>query len=533
MSSFDVILRGGTVVDGTGSEPAKSDVGITGDTIAAVGDLSGATAPTSIEAAGMHVAPGFIDAHGHSDYTLLADGRAFSQVSQGVTTEVIGNCGHGCGPLVGDAAEFTGNIYGYTGNPELTWTTFGEYLERLEAANPAINTVPLVPNGNLRISAVRERGHAALPSEVEIMKGLLAEAFDEGAWGLSLGLEYGSERAASFAEMTELAKFSAERGGILAVHTRNKERTAAEAVQEAIDLGRSSGSAVQISHVMPRRGGDPNALARIVNSIDAAASDGDDIAFDVHTRLHGITHLSDALTPEIANQSPSAITEALASAGTRKTLSERECLISSFALGGWERISVFTSPAQPELAGRSVAAIAAEWGVSEWGAVYRVLSINADDVHGTLVICHSYEESELISTARHPLCMIGSDATALCQDGPLADETFLGAYSWAGWIFSRLTADLNKTSIAETVRKLSGAVADRFGISGRGYIAAGRQADIVVFEPEKFVDRATLEEPSTTCTGVRDVLVNGVVTIRDEEQVSQSGGRVLRKGSAS
>ena len=152
MSTFDVILRGGTVVDGAGSGPVIQDVAITGDTITATGELSASTAPTVIDAAGMHVAPGFIDAHGHSDYTLLADGRAFSQVSQGVTTEVIGNCGHGCAPRVGDAAAYTGNIYGYTGSPELTWNTFGEYLERLQAASPAINNIShkLHPSGPKR-----------------------------------------------------------------------------------------------------------------------------------------------------------------------------------------------------------------------------------------------------------------------------------------------------------------------------------------------------------------------------------------------
>lgn len=532
MSTFDVILRGGTVVDGTGSAPVKRDIGITGDTITAVGGLAGSSAPVVIDATGMHIAPGFIDAHGHSDYTLLADGRAFSQVSQGVTTEVIGNCGHGCAPLVGDTTAFVGNIYGYTGNPELNWRTFGEYLERLQAANPAINTVPLVPNGNLRISAIDNCALAASPEEVETMKRLLAGALDEGAWGLSLGLEYGSERAASFDEMNELATYSASRDGILAVHTRNKERTAAEAVQEAIDLGRSSGSALQVSHVIPRRGADPDALERIIGQIDSAARHGDDIAFDVHTRLHGITHLSDALAPELAKQPPPTIAGALASPDVRKNLSERECLISSFALGGWDRVSVFTSPAQPELAGSSIAALSGEWGLSEWDAVFRVLSINAGDVHGPLVICNSYEEADVVSTARQPLCIVGSDATALCLDGPLAHDTFLGAYSWAGWIFSRLTTGPDKSSVAGAIRKLSGAVADRFGLSNRGYIAVGKRADIVVFEPEHFVEQATPDDPNIPCTGIRDVLVNGVITLRNSRQTSQSGGKVLRKGAA-
>ncbi|MDA1280818.1 MAG: amidohydrolase family protein [Chloroflexi bacterium] len=532
MTAFDVIIRGGTVVDGTGNTPRLADIGVNGDTITVVGDLSGSTSSVVIEASGMHVAPGFIDAHGHSDYTLLADGRAFSQVSQGVTTEVIGNCGHGCGPLVGDASSFTGNIYGYTGDPVLSRQSFEEYLERLEKANPAINTIPLVPNGNLRISAVEDRFRSASADELEAMKRLLAEALDSGAWGLSLGLEYGSERSASFAELSALAELSSSKCGLLAVHTRNKEKHAVEAVQEAIELGRASGSTVQVSHVLPRRGGDTTALERIIASIESAHAAGLNVAFDVHTRMHGITHLSDALTPDIARQTSREIVQTLDSVAIRGELSKRDCLISSFALGGWERIRIFTSPAQPALAGRSISDLATEWAISEWDALFKVLSANAEDVHSPLVTCHSYEESDIVATARHPLCLIGSDATALSPDGPLADETFLGAYTWAGWIFSRLVSEPNRFTISEATRKLSGAVADRFGLTDRGYLLENRRADIVIFEPDKFVEQGTLDHPNVPCTGVRDVLVNGVITLRNLQQTSHRGGRVLRKGSS-
>ena len=533
MTTFETIIRGGTVVDGTASEPIVTDVGISGDTIAAMGDLSSSSAPTVIDASGMHVSPGFIDAHGHSDYTLLADGRAFSQVSQGVTTEVIGNCGHGCAPVVGDPESFTGNIYGYTGDPKLSWHTFGEYLERLQAAGPAINAVPLVPHGNLRISSMTDRSKPVTRDEAEQMKRHMDEAFDEGAWGLSFGLEYGAERSASFDELSTLSRLTAERDGLLAVHTRNKETLAAEAVEEAIQLARAADSAVQVSHIIPRLGGNPHGLENIINSINSSASSGMDIAFDIHTRLHGITHLSDALFPELARQSPDEIRQALASENTRRALSERECLISSFALGGWDRITVYTSPMQPDLAGRTIADLAAEWGLSDWDAVFRVLSTNAEDIHGPLVICHSYEEADVIATALEDLCLIGSDATALCVDGPLAGETFLGAYSWAGWIFSRLTGNPGNLSAAQAVRKLSGAAADRFGLADRGYITTGKKADIVVFNPGEFVEVADLNEPNRPCEGVRDVLVNGVPTLRNGRQISQSGGKVLRKGSAS
>jgi N-acyl-D-amino-acid deacylase len=532
VTTFETIIRGGTVVDGTASEPVITDVGINGDSIAALGDLSSSNARTEIDANGLHVSPGFIDAHGHSDYTLLADGRAFSQVSQGVTTEVIGNCGHGCAPIVGDPEGFTGNIYGYTGNPELSWYTFGEYLDRLQAAGPAINAVPLVPHGNLRISSMADRSKPVTRAEAETMKRHMDEAFDEGAWGLSFGLEYGSERSASFDELSALSRLTAERDGLLAVHTRNKETLAVEAVNEAIQLGRAADSAVQVSHIIPRLGGSPDDLEKIINSINSSASTGMDIAFDIHTRLHGITHLSDALFPDMTQESADEIRQALDSESTRQALSKRECLISSFALGGWDRITVYTSPMQPDLAGRTIADLAAEWRLGDWDAVFKVLSINAEDIHGPLVICHSYEEADVISTALQDLCLIGSDATALCKDGPLAGETFLGAYSWAGWTFSRLTGDSGNLSVARAIRKLTGSAADRFGLADRGYVATGKKADIVVFNPGEFVEVADLNEPNRPCEGVRDVLVNGVLTLSNGRQISQSGGRVLRKGSA-
>ena len=519
------------MVDGTGSVPVRADVGIDGDRIAVVDDLSGAVARTEIDADGWHVAPGLIDAHGHSDYTLLADGRAYSQVSQGVTTEVIGNCGHGCAPIVGDVSSFTGNIYGYTGAPPVTAGTFSDYLDRLQFANPAINTVPLLPNGNLRISCVDDRLRPASEFEIRGMKRHIDEAMDAGAWGLSLGLEYGSERGASFGELGVLAKHAADRDGLLAVHTRNKELQAVEAVEEAIQLLEFAHASVQISHILPRRGGDPDALARIIGVIESAVDRGLDVRSDVHTRLHGITHLSDALSPELAGGSADEITGALSSESIRSALSERECLISSFALGGWDRVSVFTSPGRTELVGNTIAELSVEWGMSEWDAVFEVLKMNADDVHGPLVICHSYEEHDVVATAAHPLCLVGSDATALCRDGVLADETFLGAYSWSGWIFSRLIAGSTGLSVEEAIRKLSGAVADRFGVGGRGYIASGNYADVMVFNPREFSERATLESPNEPCSGVRDVVVNGVITVQNGQQISQSGGRVLRKGS--
>ena len=193
--SLDLVIRNGTLIDGTGAPPITGDLAVKGDRIVAIGKIE-EKGETEIDAAGWYVTPGFIDIHSHSDYTLLIDPRAVSAIHQGVTLEVIGNCGFGCGPIR-DPALAKGTIYGFDGSIPLSWNALGEYLEKLEQAAPAINVMTLVPNGQLRLSVVGMRDRPANPDELAKMKQLLCEGFNEGAFGYSTGLEYGAERGAT------------------------------------------------------------------------------------------------------------------------------------------------------------------------------------------------------------------------------------------------------------------------------------------------------------------------------------------------
>ncbi|HKG26242.1 MAG TPA: amidohydrolase family protein, partial [Thermomicrobiales bacterium] len=217
---FDLIIRNGAVVDGTGAPARRADVGIAGNRLAAIGNLAAHDAATSLDAKGNVVAPGFIDIHSHSDFTLLVDPRAQSSIAQGVTTEVIGNCGHGCAPI-SHPGQVTGNIYGYLPDFPLDWTTMAGYLERLEKAGPAVNVVPLVPNGNLRLATLGLQDRPATPDELRQMEYLLEEGLEAGAFGFSTGLEYPSERATTEEETICLCRVVARRGGIYTTHTRN------------------------------------------------------------------------------------------------------------------------------------------------------------------------------------------------------------------------------------------------------------------------------------------------------------------------
>ena len=237
---LDLVIHGGAIANGTGSPRFKADVGIENGVIVVIGNLADAISAHKLDAAESIVAPGFIDIHSHSDFTLLVDSRAQSSISQGVTTELIGNCGHGCAPIT-EPDRFTGNIYGYTPEVEIDWETMAEYLDKLEAARPAVNVATLVPNGNLRLAVVDELDRPSTPQEVSTMGRLLEESFEAGAFGYSTGLESDVESACSEVEAAQLSRIVARAGGLYATHERDKGLRAVEAVEEAVRVAHASG----------------------------------------------------------------------------------------------------------------------------------------------------------------------------------------------------------------------------------------------------------------------------------------------------
>ena len=524
---LDLIVRGGTVVDGTGAAGYRADVGVSEGKVEIIGNLGALEAGRVLDSTGMTVAPGFIDIHSHSDFTLLVDPRAQSSIVQGVTTEVVGNCGHGCAPIT-EPELFAGNIYGYDPVLEVDWRTTSEYLERLDSIVPAVNVIPLVPNGNLRIAVVGSESGAASPEQLRKMAALLEEGLEAGAFGFSTGLEYPPERNCSEEEIIELCKVVARADGLYATHTRNKEIHAVEAVEEGVRAAQAAGVKLQVSHIIPRRGGPEDALERAIDVVDEARGLGMDIAFDAHTRLHGITNLSAALPQWAFEGGSHVLASRLSEPETRAAMKQHESIISSFGLGGWDRVFLFQSAGSPHLQGKSFQELAPAGG-DEYDALFDILLREHEDPHRSLCLCLSYEEDQLQQAFEHPLCMIGSDATALAVDGPLAETVFLGAYTWAGWFFRRFVTEQSVFTLEQAVHKLSGLPADRLGISDRGRIDEGTRADIIVFDPNAFREMGTLRSPNQLADGVSHVVVNGVITMEDGELTGQRGGQVLRR----
>ena len=329
----DLLLRGGTVVDGTGAPPVTADVAVGGGRILEVGPALALTAAETLDVSGLLVTPGFIDIHSHSDFTLTVDPRAVSSIAQGVTLEVVGNCGHGCAP-VDDPEAVKGNVYGYSEEHPIRWRTVAEYLDVLEAGRPALNVLTLVPNGNLRLAAVTDLDRPSTPAELARMERLLAQGLEEGAFGFSTGLEYGPERACSEAEVTRLCRVTARAGAstpptpATAPARRGRpwpRRSARPRPPECRCKSPTSrwwrGSLTTGAGRWPRRSSRSTPPRRR----------GVDAGFDMHTRLFGTTNLSAVLPPEALTGSRREIAARLTGAGSRRELMRYPSIVHALA----------------------------------------------------------------------------------------------------------------------------------------------------------------------------------------------------------
>ncbi len=518
----DLVIRGGQVIDGSGADPVAADVAVANGRIVEIGRVD-APGVRTLDAAGCVVTPGFIDIHSHSDFTLLVDPRAVSAVKQGVTLEVIGNCGFGCAPI-GDPALAIDNIYGATDAVPLSWRRISGYFDVLTAARPAINVLTLVPNGQLRRATVGVADRPATADELARMTRMLEEGFDDGAFGFSTGLEYPAEVGVPESEATALCRVVARRGGLYATHTRDRDARAIEAIEEALRTAEATGVRLQISHLSPR-GGDAD-TERSLALVERFRARGLDVAFDMHTRRFGTTMLAAMLPPWATGDGPAALAAHLGSRDSRARMKGFRSILSG--VGDWERVVLLDNTLFPQYARRSLADIARERGQDAYEAAFDVLAGYGARVREPMVIIHCYSEQLQRITFGHPLCMPGSDATTLAPDGPLAGTIFHGAYSWASWFFRFMVRETGILSAAQAVHRLTGLPARTLGLADRGVLRPGNQADLAIFDPARFGETATTFEPNRLAEGMRHVVVNGTVTLADGTLTGERGGTVIR-----
>lgn len=513
----DLVFRGGLVCDGSSRDPYRADVAITGTRITAVGEGI-ATAATEIDAAGLVVAPGFVDVHTHSDFTLPVRPAAAAKLLQGVTTDCSGNCGFSPFPLAPGAMS---SRHGTFFEPELTdrWPSLAAYAESVDGLHPAINLAPLVGLGAVRLAVLGEDDRPATATELTEMRRLVDVSLAEGGFGISSGLIYAPSGYADVAELAGLAEVAAARGRIYATHMRNEGDRLEAAVDEALEVGRRSGCAVQISHHKAVGEANWGKLTTTLATIDAANQSGADVSVDVYPYTAGSTTLA-ALFPA----------EALAGgeAGLRARLADpeaRAALRRAVAAGEHRLADVVLAgpPSAPELRGRRLTEAAAERGVDAVELLFDLVRADGLDV---VMIVHGMSETDVRAVLGHDRAMFGSDGWVMSTDA--AGYAHPRNFAAAARMLSHYVRDTGLLTLPEAIGKLSTAPARRLGLVDRGVIAPGAVADLVAFDLGGLQDRATFEDPCRHPVGMEHVLVNGVQAVAGGALTGRRGGRVLR-----
>lgn len=529
MTLYDVVIKEGKVLTGTGSPWIRTDVGIRDGRIARVGYIKNPQADVVINASGKFVAPGFIDSHNHSDLSIMAYPDAIGALLQGVTTLVIGNCGFSAAPVSKETKSLLERYWSTLGPlpVEITWGSFGEYLQQLEKTRPAVNVVPLVGHGALRIATMGFEAKAPTTEELNTMKNLLRDSLEAGAFGLSTGLIYPPGSFSTTEEVVELAKVVSEYGGVYTSHIRGESYALVDAVREAIEVGRATGVPVQISHHKAAGRENWGKVKETLKLMAEARSADIEVSCDVYPYTAGMTMLAACLPRWVHEGGVDALLSRLRDPGIRKKVRDYvETEVTTWEnfvkLAGWEGVVVSYSEKCKECEGRSIAEISGSWGVDPYEALFDI--ILRDEARSTMII-HLMREEDVVEVLKSPLSMVGSDSWVMPPKGK-PHPRFFGTFPR---VVRRYVRELGVLSLEEAIRKMTAMPAEKFRLADRGLILPGFRADVVVFELEKVVDRATFEEPALLPEGVEYVLVNGSLSIENGISTGARSGVVLRK----
>lgn len=528
---LDLLIRNGLVLDGTGTPARRADLGLVGDRIVAIepGGIEAGDVP-ALDAAGLVVAPGFIDIHTHSDATLLADGAAESQLLQGVTTEVIGNCGHSCAPAT-RPDRVAERIFGRNAGFAIRWRSFGEYLDTMQAARPAVNVAALVGHGTLRLCTMEDPGRPATEDEIRGLRRLAREALEEGAIGLSTGLEYAPGSAATPREIVELCREAASLGAVHTTHVRNRDAYWEIGLGEALAAARQSGVRTQVSHISPKYGAPPGTAAAMVEMIGWSRAAGADVAFDVIPHNWGPTTMSAALPAWAQAGGVARILDRLRDPVARARIkADPEPMWRLVADRRWDDIVLFHAPANPNLAGLSFTEIGRIRGVDPHDAVLDLLAEEGEGLFAATWLARQFSDADQDLLLSQPECGVISDTVTLSRGGALAGMRWSpSTWGWTARFLDGFARQRGLMTLREGVRRLTSLAADRMGLAGRGRIAPGAFADLVLFDPSRLVDRSTLAVPDASPSGLVHVVVNGAVAVRDGRVTGARAGRVLRR----
>jgi N-acyl-D-amino-acid deacylase len=521
---IDCLLKDGILIDGTGAGPVRADIAIEGDSIRAVGDLSGIRAEKAFSIRGLCVCPGFIDVHSHSDFTLLADGRAEGKICQGVTTEINGNCGMSAAPLTGAAYEQRKKELGELDIKD-RWSTFPEYFSLLEKSKIAVNVVTLVGHGNLRACVAGYSDEPLSVREQESAVDLLTHAMSSGAVGISTGLIYPPGIYSNTEEIITLASEAARLGGIYATHMRSEGDKLVESVEEVIEIAMGADIHVNISHLKTNGEENWHKLGDVFNIIDQSLRSGLSVTCDRYPYIASSTDLDSIL--------PSWVFEGGRNKELERLRNDKSRIVSVLMAehpdeAYWNSVLVSSVNVDSNkwMEGKNISEIGASRGKNPGESVIEILVEEEADVGA---IFFSMNEDNLESVLKRPYTMAGSDSSARSFDGITAQglphpRTF-GTFPR---ILGKYVRERGVLSMGGAVYKMTGLPAKVFGIKQRGIVAEGCYADIVVFDPETIIDKADFNDPYKRPDGIHHVFVNGIPVVSEGEVTGAMPGRILK-----
>lgn len=526
---FDLLIVHGHIIDGTGSPWFEGSVAIKDGKIARVGRLEGVVARRTIDAQEQVVAPGFIDLHSHSDFSLLVDGNAQSKIRQGVTTEIIGESGSAA-PIEG-AGIADLDLQLEPLGLHRDWKTFSEYFARLKRQGIAVNIASYVGSGQVRLDVMGNVDRPPTPAEMERMKQLVEQAMDDGAIGLGSGLIYPPNSYSTTEELIELARVAARRGGIYTTHMRTEGRDSPAAIDETIRIGREAGLPVHILHLKSYGKANWGRMAAYVKQIQSARDQGIDITADVYPYIATETGLNMTLPTKYLEGTTDQVLARLKDPQTRAAI--REDLANGPAaqtearsVGGWHNVLVgsIQSPQYKQYEGKRVDEIAQLMGKDPVDVVCDLLIA---DQGLTPAIYFALSEDDVREALKQPWVGIGSDGQAVSTSMKFASKPHPRYYGTFPRVLGRYTRDESVITLPDAVRKMTSLAAQITGLEDRGVLRPGMAADITIFDPKTVSDRATFEDPAQYPVGINYVIVNGVVVIDMGQHTGAKPGQVL------
>ncbi|MEJ2857312.1 MULTISPECIES: N-acyl-D-amino-acid deacylase family protein [unclassified Saccharothrix] len=522
---MDIVFKGALVVDGTGAPGYRADVGVDGGRIAEIGRVSGRR---HVDADGLVLAPGFIDMHSHSDLQVLANPDHLAKVSQGVTTEVIGQDGLSYAPVDDDVlAALRAQLAGWNDDPagfDWDWRSVGEYLDRLDRGI-AVNAAYLVPQGTLRMLCVGWDDRPATESEMDRMREVLAESLKQGAVGMSSGLTYTPGMYADADELKALCRVVGELGGYYSPHHRSYGASALEAYAEMVEVSRASGCPLHLAHATMNFEVNRGRAGELLALLDDAIAAGADVTLDTYPYLPGATYLSALLPSWSSEGGPEKTLERLTDPDTRERIRAEIEEIGSDGCHGvpvdWDTIEIngVRKAENTHLVGKSVLASARELGTAPAELYFDTL---VSERLGTSCLMHVGHEENVQAIMRHPAHTGGSDGLLV------GDRPHPRAWGTFPRYLARYVRELGVLSLEECVAHLTGRAAKRLRLTDRGLVREGFAADLVLFDPHEVADTATFDQPRQAAAGIPHVVVNGIPVVDAGRRTDALPGHSLR-----